>query len=44
MTCVNAQVEPVTQHLLLKNVLDLVTENVVENLQKSFSKLIGGRK
>ena len=44
MNCVNAQVEPVTQHLLLKSVLDLVTENFVENLQKSFSELIGGRK
>jgi len=34
----------VTQHLLLKSVLDLATENVMKNLQKSFFKLTGGRK
>jgi hypothetical protein len=44
VNCVNAQVEPVTQHLLIKSMLDLATENFVENLQKSFSKLIGVRK
>jgi len=44
VNCVNAQVESVTQHLLLKSVLDLATENFMEDLQKSFSQLIGGRK
>ena len=40
MNCVNAQVESVTQQLLLKGVLDLATENFMENLQKSFSILL----
>jgi hypothetical protein len=44
VNCVNAQVEFVTQHLLLKSVLDLATENVMKNSQKSFFKLTGGRK
>ena len=42
--CANAQVESVTQHLLLKSVLGLATENFMENFQNSFSKRIGGRK
>jgi hypothetical protein len=40
MNCANAQVESVTQHLLLKSVLDLANENFMENLQKSFSNLL----
>ena len=44
VNCVNAQVETETQHLLLNSVLDMTTENFMENLQNSFSKLIGGRK
>jgi hypothetical protein len=40
VNCVNAQVESVTQHLLLKSVLDLATENFMENLQKSLNLLV----